>query len=220
MTRRVMLSVILIFGNSVIALAQGQSSSALKLDYDLNGVSFKSSAKYQRRESKEIPSNAILLVNQEAMDESVFVIVPKTKQDLIAGIESLRDALAKSLLTSESTKYQWRIVEKPYLVAVGKFDVERGQMLGFNGQSCLLLEYHLIQVQNQEIIVGYLSVTDKSKRAAWSFQHLAGGGNGRAGKECTVIVRSVTGEEEPRFHPGQPPPLAPGSPPPPALKKP
>lgn len=220
MTYRTTLCAILLFAVVVIAKAQGQSGSAMKLDYDLSGVKFKSSAKYKQREAKDLPINAMLLVNRERADEAVFVIVPKARQSLPASVESIRDALAIGLLPNESTHYQWRLLEKPYVVAAGKFDVDRGQMMGFNGQSRLLLEYHLVQFQNQEIIVGYLFVADKSERAAWSFQKSIGGGNGSAGNECSIIVRSITGEEEPQVRIGQPPPPAPGSPPPPAPKKP
>ena len=200
--------------------AQGQSNSSMKLDYELNGLKFKTSAKFKQREDTGLPSNANMFVNRARESESVFILLPKAKQDLIASLEEARTTLATALLPQETAEYKWRPIEKPYIVPAGKFDTGGGQMMGFNGQSSLLLEYHLIQFRNQSIIVGYLYVFSKGERAAAHFRSSLGGGNGSAGDECMLMVRSITGEEAPKDSPGMPPAPAPGAPPPPAPKKP
>jgi hypothetical protein len=92
-------------------------------------------------------------------------------------------------------------------------------MAGFNGKSCVLLEYRRIEFHSKEIIVGYIYVMDNSARAAWTFQHTAGGLNGNTGRECAAIIRSITGEDEAKARIGQPPRMATGASPP-AVKKP
>lgn len=218
MTCRLGMILFLLIGLSAVVDAQGQSISSMTLDYELNGLKFKTSAKFKQRDAKILPSNTNLFVNRAMEEESVFILLPKSKQTLIASVEEVRTALAIALLPKEVTEYQWRPIEKPYIVSAGKFDTGGGQMMGFNGQISLLLEYHLIQFRNQQIVVGYLYVFSKGQRAAEHFRSSLGGGNGSAGDECVVIVRSITGEGELKSSPGMPPAPGPGSPPPPAPK--
>jgi hypothetical protein len=213
--RKVLLAFMLM-GSIITSSAQVQSASSDTVAHDLNGLKFKTTTKFKRREATKLPSNSMIFVNQKNEGESVFVIIPKAKQTLIASLEELRSPLAISLLPTEATEYQWRPIEKPYYLPAGKFDTGGGQIMGFNGQTSLLLEYHQIQYQNQIVVVGYLYVFARGDRAASAFRSSLGGGNGSAGDECVVIVRSITREEAPTRSPGMPPPLAPGAPPPPA----
>lgn len=205
---------------NLVALMTAQVLGQTQQTHNLKGINFNSSDRYSSVQAKSLSAEVVMLVGKKRATDSVFVIVPQSRQELRATVEQMRDKLAVSLLPNEPTQYQWRFLEKPYVNTAGKYDVARGQMMGLNNQSCVLLEYHLISFQNKEIIVGYLYVTATGERAAWNFQKSTGGGNGDTGNECALIIQSITGEEEPKVRVGQPPPAAIGAPPPPAPKKP
>jgi hypothetical protein len=186
-------------------LGQGPGQKPTKVVRKLQSLSFESSDRYRPRTVKGLPAAAMVLVHEDGEDAVFVAVAPKTSP---AGmqVEELRKSLVADWLPNESQKFEWKQPRGDYVQKAGKFDVSRGKVMGFNGESRVMLEYHQISYEGKDVLVGYYYTMDKGAEAKAAFGSGMGGGNGRAGNECATIISSITKEKEDDTSVGQPPP--------------
>jgi hypothetical protein len=196
-----------LIASTFVFTTNGQDVLSTKVPHVLNGASFQTTARYEERNIKNLPPNTMVFA-PGAGDEAVFIVVPGEKTVASDLITQLRKAALADLLPNEPQKFEWKSQDNDYIQKAGKYDVDRGKVMGFNGESRVMIEYHQISHKNKDIIVGYYYVMDKGARAGAAFARGLGGGNGAAGNECASVVSSITGEKERETSVGQPPPPA------------
>jgi hypothetical protein len=186
-------------------LGQGPGERPSKVTHELKDVSFQSSDRYKAKVVKGLPAGAVVLIHEDGED-AVFVVFPAKKSPASTLVEGLRTSLVADWLPNESQEFRWKEPKGDYVQKAGKFDVSRGKVMGFNGESRVMLEYHQISHEGKDVLVGYYYTMDKGAQAKAAFASGMGGGNGRAGNECATIISSITKEKKDETSVGQPPP--------------
>ncbi len=198
------LILLLLIGLNVAVWAQDKDT------HTLNGVKFQTHSNYQTRKVFKLPDNTKVFFHQH-YNHGVFVVVPKGKFDAEKLIEVLRGSLLADYLPKESQEFEWKS-DTGWVEKASKHDVKQVKLMGFNGESRVMLEYHQIDYQKKSVLVGYYYLMDKGAKAKTAFQRGLGGGNGAAGAACGQIISSITNEKAIDVRVGQPPPPAPAPP--------
>jgi hypothetical protein len=199
------LSLSLVLTLATCVLGQGAGHKPSQVTHKLKGISFQSSDQYKPKVVKGVPAGTMVLVHEDGGD-AVFVTVFSEKTPANKLVEELSASLLAGWLPGEPQKFQWKEPRGGYVQKAGRFDVSRGKVMGFNGESRVMLEYHHINYQGKDVLVGYYYTMDKGAQAKAAFNSGMGGGNGRAGSECATIISSITKEKKDDTSVGQPPP--------------
>ena len=200
---------LLLAGISTQASAQGFGYKPAKDDphYKIGELSFQYPKRFKIGKLREQGEKTVFLSDQKYQDNYLFVSLPGSTAEVAQTMSALKESLAAALLTADGSQRKWKQSEKPY-GSYGQHEmaVEKWQTL--SGKNRLFIELHHLRVKNQDIVAGYAFVMKEAseKSALAAFNRGYDAGSGPAGEGCSVIIASITGDDDITI--GMPPPPA------------
>jgi len=196
----------LVGGLAFLLLSLGSSAAQLpsqdpghKEDAHVAGVNFSVPNSFNVESGAEL---RIAFMRHKKYDLALFVAVPERTAD-DNYLTSLSESLVSQLAPNDKN-FRWKVLPSATDSKVSKFQTAGGNTKGFNGKKFFLTNYITVNVNDREILVGYITQLgeyDNSQRYLFDSEGAAGASMPGWYAQAHILA-SITGEKYAEINPG------------------
>ncbi len=171
---------------------QQKSSAAPLVAATLKGTPYKFPATFKLSLPVKQDDDTAIILHRE-YESGIFLSSPNAGFNRDEAIEKIKSLAIERLLPKESKQFAWKALAE--VVKLSKYDRKFASLMGFNGQTRFIIEWHHIQFKKRNFLVGNFTVLGRGKEAEKGFKQGYGGMSVIAVEASITLLNSITGEK-------------------------
>jgi hypothetical protein len=171
---------------------QQPSSASPLVAATLKGTPYKFPATFKLSLPVKQDDDTSIILHRE-YESGIFLACPNAGFNRDETIEKIKGLALERLLPKESKQFAWKSVAE--VVKLSKYDRKFGSLMGFNGQTRFIIEWHHIQFKKRDFLIGNFTVLGRGKEAEEGFKQGYGGMSLIAAEAAISLLNSITGEK-------------------------